>query len=178
MNNLRQLTAEAHSRAETKAFAGKLVKGQLTHKQYYEYLLNQFACYLELEKKLANWLKEHDLRSIARTDKILQDIEWLESEHLFDRNSFRLQPSTMAYMDHVLSKKTEELIPHIYVRHFGDMFGGAMIAKVSPGLCKYYEFENKKELIDRVRSLLTDDMATEANVCFDFAIRLFEELDR
>jgi len=58
------------------------------------------------------------------------------------------------------------------------MFGGAMIAKVSPGLCKYYEFENKKELIDRVRALLTDDMATEANACFDSAINLFEELDR
>jgi hypothetical protein len=53
-----------------------------------------------------------------------------------------------------------------------------MIAKVSPGLCKYYEFENKKELIDRVRSLLTDDMAAEANLCFDSAIDLFEELDK
>jgi len=178
VNNLRQLTADAHSRAETKAFAGKLVKGQLTEKQYYEYLLNQLACYLDLEKKLSSWLKQNNLNSIARTDKILQDIEWLESEHRFDRNAFRLQPSTRAYMDHVMSKSTEDLVPHIYVRHFGDMFGGAMIAKVSPGLCKYYEFENKKDLIDRVRSLLTDDMANEANLCFDYAIRLFEELDK
>ena len=34
MNNLRQLTLEAHTRAERKSFAGKLVKGQLDAKNY------------------------------------------------------------------------------------------------------------------------------------------------
>jgi len=178
LNNLRQLTSEAHSRAETKPFATKLVKGQLTQKQYYEYLLNQLVCYSELEKKLALWLKTHELTAIARTDLIVQDMCWLETENHFERNLFRLSPSTLDYMDHVKAKDPQDLIPHIYVRHFGDMFGGAMIAKVSPGLCKYYQFENKKELINKVRSLLTDEMAAEANLCFDYAIRLFEELDK
>lgn len=178
MNNLRQLTLEAHTRAERQSFAGKLVKGQLEPKRYYEYLLNQLACYQALEHKLASWLKEHDLEKILRTEKIVEDIGWLEVEYSFDRNTVRLQPSTAAYMEYVNDKSAAELIPHLYVRHFGDMFGGAMIAKVSPGLCKYYEFENKKELIDRVRLLLTDDMAAEANLCFDAAIALFEELDR
>ena len=178
MNNLRQLTLEAHTRAERQSFAGKLVKGQLEPKRYYEYLLNQLACYQALEYKLAPWLKEHDLEKILRTEKIVEDIGWLEVEYSFDRNAVRLQPSTKAYIEYVDTKSAVELIPHLYVRHFGDMFGGAMIAKVSPGLCKYYEFENKKELIDRVRSLLTDNMAAEANLCFDAAIALFEELDR
>lgn len=178
MNNLRQLTLEAHTRAERQSFAGKLVKGQLEPKRYYEYLLNQLACYQALEHKLEKWLKEHDLLKILRTEKIVEDIGWLEVEYNFNRNTVRLQPSTAAYMEYVNGKSAAELIPHLYVRHFGDMFGGAMIAKVSPGLCKYYEFENKKELIDRVRSLLTDDMADEANLCFNSAIDLFEELDK
>jgi heme oxygenase len=178
VNNLRQLTLEAHTRAERKSFAGKLVKGQLDAKHYYEYLLNQLACYRSLESKLNNWLKENDLSKIVRTEKIVDDISWLETEYNLDRNSVRLQKSTIDYVEYVDSKSAEKLVPHLYVRHFGDMFGGAMIAKVSPGLCKYYEFENKKELIDRVRSLLTDDMADEANLCFDYAIKLFEELDR
>ena len=178
MNNLRQLTLEAHTRAERQSFAGKLVKGQLEPKRYYEYLLNQLACYQALEHKLEKWLKEHDLLKILRTEKIVEDIGWLEVEYNFNRNTVRLQPSTAAYMEYVNGKSAAELIPHLYVRHFGDMFGGAMIAKVSPGLCKYYEFENKKELIDRVRSLLTDDMADEANLCFNSAIALFEELDK
>ena len=170
MNNLRQLTLEAHTRAERKSFAGKLVKGQLDAKNYYEYLLNQLACYRSLESKLQHWLKENNLFKIVRTEKIVEDVSWMETEYNFDRNSIRLQKSTKDYI--------EDLVPHLYVRHFGDMFGGAMIAKVSPGLCKYYEFENKKELIDQVRALLTDAMADEANVCFDYAIKLFEELDR
>ena len=178
MNNLRQLTLEAHTRAERQSFAGKLVKGQLEPKRYYEYLMNQMACYQALEKKLETWLTDHDLLKILRTKKIVEDISWLEAEYSFDRNAVRLQSSTKAYIEYVDTKSAIELIPHLYVRHFGDMFGGAMIAKVSPGLCKYYEFENKKELIDRVRSLLTDDMAAEANLCFDSAIDLFEELDR
>ena len=178
MNNLRQLTLEAHTRAERKSFAGKLVKGQLDAKNYYEYLLNQLACYRALENKLVSWLKENDLLKIVRTEKIVEDISWLEAEYNFDRNSVRLQKSTVDYVEYVENNSTEKLVPHLYVRHFGDMFGGAMIAKVSPGLCKYYEFENKKELIDRVRSLLTDNMADEANLCFDYAIKLFEELDR
>jgi len=178
VNNLRQLTLEAHTRAERQSFAGKLVKGQLEPKRYYEYLLNQLACYQALEHKLEKWLKEHDLLKILRTEKIVEDIGWLEVEYNFNRNTVRLQPSTAAYMEYVNGKSAAELIPHLYVRHFGDMFGGAMIAKVSPGLCKYYEFENKKELIDRVRSLLTDDMADEANLCFNSAIDLFEELDK
>lgn len=178
MNNLRQLTLEAHTRAERKSFAGKLVKGQLDAKHYYEYLLNQLACYMALENKLNNWLRDNDLLKIVRTEKIVEDISWLETEYNFDRNSIRPQKSTKDYIEYVESKSAVELVPHLYVRHFGDMFGGSMIAKVSPGLCKYYEFENKKELIDQVRALLTDDMADEANLCFDYAIKLFEELDR
>ncbi len=178
MNNLRQLTSEAHSRAERKSFAGKLVKGQLEPKRYYEYLLNQLACYRALENQIREWIRENDLTPILRTQKIIEDINWLEAEYKFDRNSVRLQKSTLKYVEYVDSKSALELVPHLYVRHFGDMFGGSMIAKVSPGLCKYYEFENKKELIDKVRSLLTDEMGPEANVCFDYAIDLFEELDR
>jgi heme oxygenase len=178
VNNLRQLTLEAHTRAERKTFADKLVKGQLDAKNYYEYLLNQLACYSSLENKLLTWLKEHDLLKIARAEKIVEDIGWLEIEYKFERNLIRLQKSTRDYIEYVENKSVEELVPHLYVRHFGDMFGGAMISKVSPGLCKYYEFENKKELIDRVRALLTDEMSNEANLCFDYAIKLFEELDR
>jgi heme oxygenase len=64
----------------------------------------------------------------------------------------------------------------MYVRHFGDMYGGAMIAKKVPGSGMMYYFEEKEELKEKLRSLLNDDMADEANRCFEFAIRLFEEL--
>jgi hypothetical protein len=39
-----------------------------------------------------------------------------------------------------------------------------------------YEFENVEELKTTVRAMLHDDMADEANLCFEFAMQLFEEL--
>lgn len=39
-----------------------------------------------------------------------------------------------------------------------------------------YEFNNVEELKTTVRSMLHDDMADEANRCFEFAMELFEEL--
>jgi heme oxygenase len=57
------------------------------------------------------------------------------------------------------------------------MYGGAMIAKRIPGSGKMYQFENKQELIAMVREKLDDSLADEANKCFDFAIKLFEELE-
>ena len=65
----------------------------------------------------------------------------------------------------------------MYVRHFGDMYGGAIIQKRVPGSGTMYNFDNKEELKQLLRELLTDDMAEEANICFEFAIRLFEELE-
>ena len=40
-----------------------------------------------------------------------------------------------------------------------------------------YDFENVEELKTTVRSMLHDDMAEEANICFQFAMQLFEELE-
>ena len=65
----------------------------------------------------------------------------------------------------------------MYVRHFGDMYGGAMIAKRIPGSGMMYKFENVDTLKTTVRGMLDDSMAPEANRCFEFAIRLFGELE-
>ena len=39
-----------------------------------------------------------------------------------------------------------------------------------------YDFDNVEFLKQTVREKLTDDMAEEAKVCFNYAIRLFEEI--
>jgi hypothetical protein len=51
-----------------------------------------------------------------------------------------------------------------------------MIAKRIPGSGMMYKFENVDTLKTTVRGMLDDSMAPEANRCFEFAIRLFEEL--
>ena len=81
-----------------------------------------------------------------------------------------------AYEKHLLSLDKNGILAHLYVRHFGDMYGGQIIKKRNPGSGTMYDFENVEELKTQIREMLTDDMADEANRCFEFAIRLFEEL--
>jgi heme oxygenase len=81
------------------------------------------------------------------------------------------------YERHVITLDREGILAHIYVRHFGDMYGGQMIRKRNPGSGSMYDFDNVEELKTKIRSMLNDDMADEANRCFEFAMELFEELD-
>jgi heme oxygenase len=57
------------------------------------------------------------------------------------------------------------------------MYGGQMIKKRNPGSGKMYEFNEVETLKTIVRAKLKDSMADEANTCFEFAMKLFEELD-
>jgi heme oxygenase len=58
----------------------------------------------------------------------------------------------------------------------GDLYGGQLIKKLVPGTTTMYEFFNRKELIEVLRSKLDVSMAEEANKCFVFALELFTEL--
>jgi heme oxygenase len=86
-------------------------------------------------------------------------------------------PVVREYERHVITLDRQGILAHIYVRHFGDMYGGQMIRKRNPGSGTMYDFDNVEELKATVRSMLNDDMAEEANRCFEFAMQLFVELD-
>ena len=101
----------------------------------------------------------------------------LEEEYDIQRNVDLLCPTVAQYVGHVMGLEEEDdILAHIYVRHFGDMYGGQMIRKRNPGSGKMYDFNNVEELKATVRERLNDDMADEANRCFEFAMQLFEEL--
>jgi len=87
-------------------------------------------------------------------------------------------PVVIAYEKHVHNLDNDGLLAHVYVRHFGDMYGGQMIRKRNPGSGKMYDFDNVEDLKTKVRSMLKDSMADEANKCFEFAIQLFTELEK
>lgn len=169
--NLRDLTRDKHNLAESSRFAKYLISGNITPSIYAQYLYNQYFCYWYLEKRATNLGVLDGIETIKRSHKILHDLIELN----VDDELFKCK-STLDYCSYVENLNPEQLIAHIYVRHFGDMFGGAMIKKKIPGEGTMYDFENKQELIAAVRSKLTPEMASEANKVFDYAIRLFEEL--
>lgn len=171
-NNLKELTKDLHHNAERKAFAKLLLSGKITPELYHRYLYNQFHAYQSLESKI----DFTGIENIVRYKKIRDDIN--ELENLF--NITNINPicnSTKDYIRYIESiNEQPRLIAHMYVRHFGDMYGGRIIKSRVPGSGTMYEFNDLDELKNTVRNMLTDDMASEARVCFEYAIRLFEEL--
>lgn len=175
MNKLKELTWANHQKAERSDMARKLLKG-MTPQEYHRYLYNQYTLYSVLESVASQKGILEGIENIARAPNILEDIEELEITYNIDRDPNMLCPVVDEYTTHVVRLDKEGLLAHLYVRHFGDMYGGQMIRKRNPGSGKMYDFENVEDLKETVRSVLHDGMADEANRCFEFAMQLFEEL--
>jgi heme oxygenase len=178
--NLKDLTWENHKKAERKEFASTLMSGNIDPGLYYKYLTNQFHMYATLEQGLNELGLSSDHWGVFRAELMLEDLQELEAEHglsFYEGILCDVTGQYTSYIEELVSAgNLEPLIAHMYVRHFGDMYGGAMIQKRVPGKGVAYEFNNKEELKANLRGLLNDGMAVEANVCFEYAIKLFEEL--
>ena len=172
--SLKELTWEKHQNAERRVYAKKLMSGKMTAEEYHRYLHNQFIIYTALEAQI-----DHPgIEDVFRSAYIDMDLKELEEKYNIKRDvNTEVCPVVWEYSNYVTTLDQKQLLAHLYVRHFGDMYGGSMIAKRIPGSGKMYQFENKQDLIAMIREKLNDSMADEANVCFDYAIRLFEELE-
>ena len=78
------------------------------------------------------------------------------------------------------------LYAHIYVRHMGDLSGGQLIMKQTPGPNRYYRFKHDevgdyrrivKETINTYLNVYEHSVLPEANLCFESAIKLFTEMN-
>lgn len=171
-NNLRDLTQRMHEIAETQPFAQELVSGNVSKKRYATYLFNQHPQYNLLET--LGML--HGIIDVRIAPQIHADYSelWLE----FQPNQPPLLPVVKEYMDHLMSIKDDpdRLMAHVYVRHMGDLSGGQMIARKVPGSGTMYKYDNVKELKESIRAKCNDSMSDEANLCFEFATKLFEQM--
>jgi heme oxygenase (biliverdin-producing, ferredoxin) len=177
--SLKDLTWEVHQRAERTEFARKLLKG-LTAEEYYRYIYNQYLIYSILETQVYNKIPEiRDIfNDISRSSLIHEDLKELEVNYKVPHATPEtMMPVVVEYEKHLVNLDKAGLLAHLYVRHFGDMYGGQMIKKRNPGSGKMYNFNNVEDLKTKIRSMLNDNMAEEANRCFEFAIKLFTELE-
>lgn len=144
-NNLKELTWEHHQNAERTEFAELLISGDIHPRLYQKYLYAQMIIYgvLETAVKLPS-----DLENVFRANAIMEDLQELEDLHRLEEIE-DTYPSVGEYILHIssLDEKgdNDSLLAHVYVRHFGDMHGGQIIKKKTPGSGTMYEFENRDE---------------------------------
>jgi heme oxygenase len=174
--SLRELTKDAHTNAERQEFVKILFSGKINPKLYATFLKNQHPCYELLEVCAMPLQVLHGLPDVRRAPAILADfMELWDDEKDGDPT---ILPVVDKYLKHILSIKDDpkKLMAHIYVRHMGDLAGGQMIAAKVPGSGRMYKFENPEILKMAIREKISDDMADEAKICFEFATQMFKEM--
>ena len=182
--DIKELVWEEHKNAERQEFVKTLMSGSIDPKLYATYLYNQLQCYAELEKYgNANGLFR-STPNLPRAEKILYDYKklWTENEPPI------ITDSTKEYVKHIntISEDAEKLYAHIYVRHLGDLSGGQMIMKKTPGPNRYYIFgynevryykDAVKTIINTYLNTYEINVLSEAKKCFEYATRLFKEMN-
>lgn len=174
--SLKELTAAKHKEVERKEFVKILFSGNIDPVFYATFLANQHPVYDFLEIMSSAYGLLNGLPELRRAPSIMEDFQELWPNK--DEKPLYV-PVVKEYLDYLkeLSNRDPNLLfAHIYVRHMGDLSGGQMIAKKVPGKGKFYQFENVDKLKADIRERLDDSLADEANVCFNFASKMFEQL--
>jgi len=167
--SLKDLIKDNHDKAENHRFVKVLLSGEIPVPVYADLLYNQLFCYTKLEERAWKEGLLEGIESICRGPKIEMDyIELVTPAKVYQ--------STADYAKYIEDIPADKIMGHIYAKHFGDLYGGQMIKKVVPGSGLMYQFENRKELIDKVRERLSDDLGDEANIAIEFNLRLFDEI--
>ena len=161
-----------HRSAERCGFVKVLLGGNISNELYGTFLINQYHKYTALENLAMSKGLLDGIESIVRADKILAD-----ANEMIADTDIELLDSTAQYKEHIQTLNDHDLFAHIYVHHMGDLSGGQMIKKRVPGECTMYDFDGDvNEIKEQIRNRCKDSMAQEAKMCFDFAIKQFNEM--
>jgi heme oxygenase len=167
MKNLKEATAELHSKAEKMTFNQRMFRGELSQDEYLNYLIQQSYIFQEIEGRNL----PHP--NLGRLDSIHDDINELGGY------TFQINKPTIDYVIYLGDLNQDQLNAHIYLNYLAIMFGGQMIKSKVPGSGKFYEFDgDMKELIGSIRAIQNDEMVDEVNKGFQYIINILDELQK
>lgn len=174
--SLKELTSEKHKEAETTPFMRAVFSRKLPENLWADWTYQKTLFYGGIEGAAGACGLLGDLPDIRRAFYL-----YLDFNDMWDKNTTRpeYRPEVVDYYNYILSisKDPERVMAHLYVWHMGDMFGGQMIKKIVPGSHRNLEFADTATLMTNIRAKINDSMADEANVAFDWAIRMMRGYD-
>jgi len=200
MAALRASTRASHRAAERSGIISAILRATATRQGYALFLRNLLPIYQALESRLERSRDVPPLRPFARlelyrSEAIAADLAALDPE---GRGDLPLLRAGKAYADRIAAAACDtRLLAHAYVRYFGDMNGGQIVAArlaaslgLMPGALQFYAFPGipdmggfeaacRNALNDTVRDPNAIAAACdEANTAFALNISLSEAVQR
>ena len=174
--SLKDLTSAKHAEAESTKFMKAVFAKTLPFDLWVDWTLQKTLFYGAIEGAASACGLLDDLHGIQRTVYLYQDFDEMYPKDA-TRPGFR--PVVVDYYFYLLSIADDptKIMAHLYTWHMGDMFGGQMIKKIVPGAHRNLEFKYAPTLMSNIRAKLDDSMGDEANVAFDWAIRMMRDYD-
>jgi heme oxygenase len=175
--SLKELTFEKHKEAENTAFMKAVFDKKLPDDYWFDFTYQKWLIYNAIENVAGacGALKEFP-PDIFRSHKLFLDYQEMTKKSNI-KHKFR-EPA-VEYQRYILSiyPDSEKIMAHVYTWHMGDMYGGQMIKRIVPGPYTSLEFKDPEKLKSLIRQRLNDNMADEANLAFDWAIKIFNTYD-
>ena len=173
--SLKDLTKDKHAAAEGTKFMKAVFDQTLPLDLWTDYTYQKQLWYNEIEKKAEEFGLLDTLAGIKRADLIADDYQRMVGDK-HEYNTYKeISKDYVIYIRGLDDAK--QVLAHLYTWHMGDLFGGQMIKKIIDAPHSHLEFDNARELMSSMRAMLTDDLADEANLAFDWAIRILGEYD-
>jgi heme oxygenase len=173
--SLKDLTSAKHAEAESTPFMKAVFARTLPFDLWVDWTYQKWLFYGAIEGAAGANRLLGDLPDLRRAFYLAMDYNEMNEGN--PRHEFR--PIVIDYYNYLLSisKDPNKIMAHLYTWHMGDMFGGQMIKKIVPGAHRNLEFEDPRTLMTNIRAKLDDSMGDEANVAFDWAIRMMRDYD-
>jgi len=173
--SLKELTAEKHQLAENTRFMKAVFAKTLPFDLWVDFTYQKQLWYKEIEHAAREAGLLEALPGFERAGLIMDDYQAMDKP-VGSFNTYK--EVTKEYASYIRTlDDPKRVMAHLYTWHMGDLHGGQMIKKIVEAPHTHLEFENRAELIKNVRTMLTDDMGDEANIAFDWAIKIMESYD-
>ena len=173
--SLKELTLEKHKEAESTSFMKAVFDSSLPRELWVDWTYQKWLFYGAIEGAAGANRLLGDLPDLRRAFYLFMDYNEMNTES--KKHEFR--PIVLEYYNYLISIANDpnKIMAHLYTWHMGDMFGGQMIKKIVPGPHRNLEFEDSRTLMTNIRAKLDDSMGDEANIAFDWAIRMMRDYD-
>ena len=167
MITLKELTWDAHKRAEQTKIMCELLADTIHKDVYCDLVYTKYEIYRTIEDRVQ--FESPDLR---RAQAALNDWQVMGC-HLP-----KCIPALDEYLTHVRSCLTDQIWGHVYVHYLAPLYGGQIIKKkIAHRLpVQLYEFTDPAAAIAEVRKNLNVNLVAEANLAFESVITYYEHL--